>query len=174
MHILPRRNIVLVTALALALLAGLLFALPKTYGSPVGDIRSADEDAFRTHHLALRADDYTTYTHPVHGVSFSYPTEYVLSSVVTDEGETVRAVSPRFVAGIEVTSLGVVAATNADEDTLPLIIRRVHPTLGQVADAWLTDGQEAYHVRVYAPRELWVDGVIREVVWALRSGELGK
>lgn len=65
-----------------------------------------------------------------------------------------------------------VVATNADEDTMPLIIRRVHPTLGHVSDAWFTDGQDAYSVRVYAPREPWVDGVIREVVWSLLGGEL--
>jgi hypothetical protein len=53
--------------------------------------------------------------------------------------------------------------THVDGDTLPLIMRRVHPTLGHVADAWFTDGQDAYQVRLYAPREPWVDGVIREV-----------
>ena len=68
---------------------------------------------------------------------------------------------------------GPVVATNADEETLPLIIQRVHPVLGQVADAWLSDGQDAYHVRMYAPDEAWLDGAIRELIYyrlTLQSG----
>jgi hypothetical protein len=33
-------------------------------------------------------------------------------------------------------------------------------------------GAELYHVRVYAPDEEWVDGVIREAVWTLLGDDL--
>ena len=42
-----------------------------------------------------------------------------------------------------------------------------------MADAWLTDGQDAHHVRMYAPDEAWLDGAIREFIYyrlVLRSG----
>jgi hypothetical protein len=78
-------------------------ALPNTYGAPAADSRSSDPDAFAAYYLSLDADDHTTYTQPVHGFSFPYPKEYVLSTVVTDEGEAILAASPRFRAGIEIT-----------------------------------------------------------------------
>jgi hypothetical protein len=60
---------------------------------------------------------------------------------------------------------------------MPLIIRRVHPTLGHVADSWFTDGQDAYHVRLYAPYEEWVEGAIRHLVYndmTFKSGDVGE
>ena len=173
MDTIPRRYILLVGTLALALVASLLFALPKTHGSAPAPSPAPAAKAFLDDILYLEPDDVTIYTHPVYGFSFPYPKDYVLSTVVTDEGETVRAVSPRFLAGLEVEYLGPVVATNADEETLPLIIQRVHPVLGQVADAWLSDGQDAYHVRMYAPDEAWLDGAIRELIYyrlTLQSG----
>ena len=168
-----RRHLSPVVALALALVAGLLFALPKTHGSAPAPSPAPDAQDFLAYILYLEPADVTTYTNPVYGFSFPYPQEYVLTTAVTDEGETVRAVSPRFPAGLEVEYLGPVVATNADEETFPLIIQRVHPILGPVADAWLSDGQDAYHVRMYGPDEAWVDGVIRGMVYydlTLRSG----
>jgi hypothetical protein len=86
----------------------------------------------------------------------SSPRRYILLVVV---------IALALVAGLAVEYLGPVVATNADDETLPLIIQRVHPVLGQVADAWLTDGRDAYHVRMYAPDEAWLDGAIRELVY---------
>jgi hypothetical protein len=161
----PRRYILLVVVIALALVAGLALGLPKTDSSALATPAAPDVKAFLDDVLSLEPDDFTTYTHPVYGFSFRYPKAYALSTVVTDEGETVRAVSPRFPAGLAVEYLGPVVATNADDETLPLIIQRVHPVLGQVADAWLTDGRDAYHVRMYTPDEAWLDGAIRELVY---------
>jgi hypothetical protein len=67
--------------------------------------------------------------------------------------------------------------TNADEESLPLIIRRVHPALGYVSDAWFTHGRKAYHVRVYAPHGEWVDIAIRRLVYyglTFKNGEAGE
>jgi hypothetical protein len=167
---------VLVIALTLALAAGPLVALPNTHGSPTGDSRSSAPDAFLQYDLSLHAPDIAIYTHPVYGFSFPYPKGYVLSIVARDDGETIRAVSPRFVADIEVTHLGPVVASNADEETLPLIIRRAHPTLGHVSDAWFTDGEDAYHVRLYAPHEECVDATIRHLIYnemTFKNGETG-
>jgi hypothetical protein len=46
-----------------------------------------------------------------------------------------------------------------------------------VADSWLTDGQDAYHVRVYAPHEEWVDSAIHELVYnglSFKSRDMGE
>ena len=125
--------------------------LPATHGStPVAPL-ATDTKAFLAYVLALEPEDFATYTHPVQGFSFLYPTAYVVSTDVTDEGETVRAVSPRFQAGIEVTSGGPVDSIVWEEGTRPLVVVRPHPSLGSVADAWCMDGGDLYQVWVWAP-----------------------
>jgi hypothetical protein len=162
MYSFPRQYIFPVIALALALLAGLLVALPNTQGSTPAAPVTPDAKAFLAYILYLEPDDFTTYTHPVQGFSFLYPKDYVLSTSSGDEGETVRAVSPRFVAGIEVISSGPVASVVWEEGTRPLVVVRPHPSLGHVADAWFLDGTDLYHVRAYAPHAEWLEADIRE------------
>lgn len=100
------RRYILFVVLAPALVVGLALGLPKTHGSIPAATAPPAAEAFPDHVLYLEPDDFATYTHPVHGFSFLYPQDYVLLTVVTGEGETVRAVRPLFVAGIEVTSVG--------------------------------------------------------------------
>jgi hypothetical protein len=94
---------------------------PEVISTPASPV-PPDTKGFLAYVLSLEPDDFTTDTHPVHEFSFPYSQEYVIATEATDDGETVRAVSPRFIAGIEVTYLGPVVATKADEDTFPLII----------------------------------------------------
>jgi hypothetical protein len=73
MHFLFRRTLILAGFLGLTLAAGLLLALPNTQGSTPAPSPASDAQTFLAYVLYLEPDDFTTYTYPMHGFSFSYP-----------------------------------------------------------------------------------------------------
>jgi hypothetical protein len=75
---------------------------------------------------SLRAEDYTTYTDPVHGFSFDYPKEFALLSATWEDEEVVDVYHPTLALGIRVR------------------IQPVDPD-GELA-AWLTSLPEEYEL----------------------------
>ena len=60
-------------------------------------------------------------------------------------------VQPRFVTGLEITFSGPITSVVWEEGTRPLVVVRPHPSLGHIADAWLVDGTDLYHVYRRSP-----------------------
>jgi hypothetical protein len=108
------------------------------------------------------------------GFSFGDSNEYRVSTVTAEEGERVRMKSPRFNAGAEVTRIGPIEAVlgvSEEDGPDPLMVTRKDALLGDVGEAWVVEGGDLDHIRMFAPSRVWVDAYKKSPTAILSNSE---